>query len=66
MGILQQFNGISKYIKKGSSNEFENMFSRSHTSKIIIMGTRMHMVPFIYHVYKDGYTKDEDFKEIFQ
>jgi hypothetical protein len=65
MGFLQQFHLIIKY-KKGNTNKLENMLSRPPTSKITTLGTLMHMEPFTHDAYKEAYTKDEDFKEVFQ
>jgi hypothetical protein len=42
------------------------MLSRPPTSKITTLGTLMHMEPFTLNAYKEVYTKDEDFKEVFQ
>jgi len=42
------------------------MLSRPPTSKIITFRTLMHMNPFTHDAYKNAYTKDEEFKEVFQ
>ena len=42
------------------------MLSRPPISKIIALGTLMHMEHFTHDAYKDEYTKDEEFKEVFQ
>jgi hypothetical protein len=33
---------------------------------MIVLGTLMHMDPFTHDAYKDTYTEDDDFKEVFQ
>jgi hypothetical protein len=65
MGFLQQFHLVIKY-KKGSTNKLADMLSRPPTSKITALGTLMHMDPFTHDAYKEAYTEDEDFKEVFQ
>jgi hypothetical protein len=65
MGFLQQFHLVSKY-KKGNTNKLADMLSQPPTSKITAMGTLMHMEPFTHGAYKEAYTEDEDFKEVFQ
>jgi hypothetical protein len=42
------------------------MLSRPPTSNITALGTLMHMDPFTHDAYIEAYTKDEDFKEVFQ
>jgi hypothetical protein len=42
------------------------MISRPPTSKVTTLGTLMHMESFTHDAYKEAYTKDEDFKEVFQ
>jgi hypothetical protein len=51
--------------KKGSTNKLEDMLSRPPTSKIIALGTLMHMDPFTHDAYIEAYIEDEDFKEVF-
>jgi len=51
---------------KGNANKLENMISRPPTSKVTTLGTLMHMESFTHDAYKEAYTKDEDFKEVFQ
>jgi hypothetical protein len=65
MGFLQQFHLVIKY-KKGSTNNLAYMLSRPPTSKITTLGTLMHMDPFTHDAYREAYTKDEDFKEVFR
>jgi hypothetical protein len=64
-GFLQQFHLVIKY-KKGNTNRLEDMLSRPPTSKIISLGTLMHMDPFTHDAYREAYIEDEDFKEVFQ
>jgi hypothetical protein len=42
------------------------MLSRPTTSKVITLGTLMHMEPFTHYAYKEAYIEVEDFKEVFQ
>jgi hypothetical protein len=42
------------------------MISQPPTSNITALGTLMHMEPFTHDAYKEAYTEDEDFKEVFQ
>jgi hypothetical protein len=65
MGFLQQFHLVIKY-KKGNTNKLADMLSRPPTSNITTLGTLMHMDPFTHDAYKEAYTEDEDFKEVFQ
>ena len=65
MWLWKQFNLIVKY-KNGNTNKLEGMILRPTTTKIIALGTLMHMEPFTRDTYKEGYIKDEDFKEVFQ
>jgi hypothetical protein len=44
----------------------EDILSWSPTSNIISLATLMHMDPFTHDAYKEAYTEDEDFKEVFQ
>jgi hypothetical protein len=64
MGLLQQFHLVIKH-KKGSTNKLENMLLCPRTSNIRALGTLMHMDPFTHDAYKEVYTKDEEFKEVF-
>jgi hypothetical protein len=41
------------------------MLSMPPTSNIIALGTLMHMEHFTHDAYKEAYTKDEYFKEVF-
>ena len=41
------------------------MLSRHLTTKIKNLGTLIHMEPFTHDAYKEEYTEDEDFKEVF-
>jgi hypothetical protein len=41
------------------------MLSRPPTSNITTLGTLMHMDPLTHDAYKETYTEDEDFKEVF-
>lgn len=54
MGISQRFNLVIKY-KKGSTNKFDDILSRPPTSKIISLGTMMHMNPFTPDAYREAY-----------
>ena len=65
IGFLQQFNLVIKY-KKRSTNKLANMLSRSPTSKITSLGTLMHIEPFNHDAYREAYSDDEYFKEVFQ
>ena len=65
MGFLLKFHLVIKY-KKGSTNKLEDMLSQPPTSNITALGTLMHMEPFTHDAYKEAYTKDEEFKELFQ
>jgi hypothetical protein len=56
---------VIKY-KKGSTNKLVDMLSRPPTSNITTLGTLMHMEPFTHDAYKEAYSEDEDFKEVFQ
>jgi hypothetical protein len=56
---------VIKY-KKVSTNKLADMLSWPATSKITALGTLMHMEPFTHDAYKEAYTEDEDFKEVFQ
>jgi len=42
------------------------MLSRLPTSRITTLRILMHMDPFIDDAYREAYTKDEEFKEVFQ
>jgi hypothetical protein len=42
------------------------MLSIPPTYMITTLGTLMHMEPYTHDAYKEAYTKDEDFKEVFQ
>jgi len=50
---------------KGITNKLENMLSRSLTSNSKTLGTLVHIEPFIHNAYKEAYTEDVDFKEVF-
>ena len=41
------------------------MVSRPPTTKIINLGTVIHMEHFTHDTYKDEYIEDEEFKEVF-
>jgi hypothetical protein len=64
MGFLKQFHLVIKY-KKGSINKLEDIISWPPTSKIISLGTLMHMEPFTHDAYKEE-DIEHDFKEVFQ
>jgi hypothetical protein len=64
MRFLQKIHPVIKY-KKGNTNKLVDMISRPPTSNIIALRTMMHMEPFTHDVYKEAYTKDKDFKEVF-
>jgi hypothetical protein len=64
-GFLQQFHLVIKY-RKGVTNKLVDMLPRSPTSNIIAFRNLVHMEPFTHDAYKEAYTKDEDFKEVFQ
>ena len=51
---------------KGSTNNLADMISRPPKSNIIALGTLMHMEPFTHDVYKEAYSEDEDFKEVYE
>jgi hypothetical protein len=42
------------------------MISRLPTYDTTYLGALMHIDPFNHDAYKERYTKDEDFKEVFQ
>ena len=65
MVFLQYFHLIKKH-KKGSTNKLAYVLSRPPTSKITSSGTLTYMDSFTHDAYKEEYTKDEDFKEVFQ
>ena len=52
--------------KKGNTNKLVDMLSGPPTSKITSFGTLMHMEPFTHDSYKEAYSEDEDFKEVYQ
>ena len=52
--------------KKGSTNKLPDILSRPPTSNIIDLATLMHMDPFTHDAYREAYSKDEDFKEVYQ
>jgi len=56
---------VIKY-KKANKNKLAYMLSRSPTSKITTLGTLMHMESFTHDAYKEAYSEDEDFKEVYQ
>jgi hypothetical protein len=64
MGFLQQFHLVIKY-KKGITNRLAYMLSRPPTSNITALGTLMHMGNFTHDAYREAYTQDYDFKEVF-
>jgi hypothetical protein len=65
MRFLRQFHLVNKY-KKDSTNKLVDMLSRPPTSKITALVTLVHMEPFTHDAYKETYTEDEDFKEVFR
>lgn len=65
MGFLQQFHLVINY-KKGNTNNLSIMIPRPHASKIIDLGTLMHMDPFTHDAYREAHSEDEDFKEVHQ
>ena len=52
--------------KKGNTNKLAYMLSRPPTSNITTLGTLIHTEPFIHDAYIEAYSKDEDFKEVYQ
>jgi len=56
---------VVKY-NKGNTNKLADMISRQPTSNITTLWTLMHMNPFTHDAYREAYSKDEDFKEVFQ
>jgi len=50
---------------KENTSKLENMLLRLLTTNITVLGTLMHMETFTHNMYKEGYIKYEDFKEIF-
>ena len=64
MGFSHKFHFVIKY-KKGSTKMLDNMLSRPPISKIIALGTLMDMEPFTHDAYKEAYSKDEKFKEVY-
>jgi hypothetical protein len=65
VGFLQHFHLVIKY-NNGSTYKLEYMISRPYTSNITTLGTLMHMEPITHDAYKEVYTENEDFKEVFQ
>jgi hypothetical protein len=55
---------VIKY-NKGRTNKLADMLSRPPTSKILALGTLMHMEPFTHYAYIEAYTEDDDCKEVF-
>jgi len=64
MEFLQKFHLVIK--DKRNTNILVYMLSRPPTSKIIALGTLLHIDPFTHDAYKEEYTKVEDLKEVFQ
>jgi len=65
MGFLQQFHLVIKY-RRDNTNGLVYILSRPLTSKITALGTLLYMDPLTHDTYKNEYTKDEYFKEVFQ
>jgi len=65
MGFLQQFHLVIKY-KKGNENKLVDMLLRPPMSNITTLRTFMHMEPFTHDTYREAYSKDEDFKKLYQ
>jgi hypothetical protein len=63
-GFLQQFHLVIKY-EKGNIDKLVDVLSSPSTSKIIDLGTIIHMEHFTHDAYKEEYMEDEDFKEAF-
>lgn len=51
--------------KKGNTKKLVYILSRPPKSNIIDLGTIIRMEPFTHDAYREVYTKDEDFKEVF-
>ena len=64
MGFLQQFHLVIKY-KKGSTNKLVEILSRPPTSNLTVLGTLMYLDPFTHDSYREAYSEDENFKEVF-
>lgn len=64
MGFLQHFHLVIKY-KKENTNKLDGMLSRPPTLKIITLVTLMHIELFTHDAYREAYSGDEDFKEVF-
>jgi len=65
MGFLQQFYLVIKY-KKGNTKNLADILSRPPTLNITALGPLMHMDPFTHDAYREAYSKDEDFKDVYQ
>jgi hypothetical protein len=61
MGFLQQFHLVIKY-KKGIQNKVADMLSRPPTNASIVI----QQSPLVHTSYVEEYTKDEDFKEVYE
>ena len=64
MGFLQEFHLVIKYnkYKKGIQNKVAYMFSRPPISASIVI----QQSPLVHSSYVEQYTKDEDFKEVYE
>ena len=65
MGFLQQFHLVIKY-KKGTTKKLVDMLSRLSTLNITAFGNLMHIDPFTHDAYREAYSEDQDFKEVYQ
>jgi len=52
--------------KKGNTKKLVDMLSRPPTSNIIALETIMHTDPFTHDAYREAYSKNENFKEVYQ
>ena len=61
MGVLQQFHLVIKY-KKGIQNKVADMLSRDPINAPIVI----QQSSLVHSSYVEQYTKDEDFKEVYE
>ena len=61
MGFLQQFHLVIKY-KKGIQNKVVDMVSIPPISAFIVI----QQSPLVHSSYAEQYTKNEDFKEVYE
>lgn len=52
--------------KKGRKNKLDDLLLVPPTSKITTFGTLMHVEPFTCDAFKEAYSEDDNFREVFQ